>query len=128
MPLLIFPYKLTSLGSGEPINIEVEKHDLVPEILTITHDHRNPFKVDFDDPAWKQYITSLKPLGLSILLNTCNLATEEKYTNFFNYLICESIRLENQIFNTKENGILFLKMITPLFWSWVVARVNIQLH
>ena len=41
----------TSLGSGEPNNVEAEKHDLVPEILTITHDHRNPFKVDFDDPG-----------------------------------------------------------------------------
>ena len=60
------------------------------------HVFRNPFKVDFDDPSWRQYINSLKPLGLSILLNTCNLSTEERYTNFFNYLICESIRLENQ--------------------------------
>ena len=40
-----------SVGSGEPNNPELEKHDLVPEILTITHDHRNPFKVDFDDPG-----------------------------------------------------------------------------
>ncbi len=69
---------------------------IVPEILTITHDIRNPYKVEFDDPSWRQYLTSLKPLGLGILLNTCNLSTEEKYTNFFNYLICESIRLENQ--------------------------------
>ena len=35
----------------------------------------------------------LKPLGLSILLNTCNISTEEKYTNFFNHLVCESIKV-----------------------------------
>ena len=29
-------------------------------------------------------------------MNTCNLSTEEKYTNFFNHLICESIRLEHE--------------------------------
>lgn len=74
---------------------EAQERAIVPEILTITHDHRNPFKVDFDDPTWRQYFSSLKPLGLGILLNTCNLSTEEKYTNFFNYLVCESIRLEN---------------------------------
>ena len=70
---------VTSVGSGEPPKVTEatgKGQDLVPEILTITHDHRNPFKVDFDDPTWRQYITSLKPLGLSILLNTCNLSTE----------------------------------------------------
>ena len=71
-------------------------YQIVPEILTITHDHRNPFKVDFDDPLWKTYLESLKPLGLGILLNTCNIRTEEKYTNFFNHLVCESIRLEHE--------------------------------
>ena len=54
------------------------------------------FKVEFDDPAWATYLERLKPLGLGILMNTCNLSTEEKYTNFFNHLICESIRLEHE--------------------------------
>ena len=43
---------------------------VIPEILTITHDHKNPFQVDFDDPSWKTYIDHLKPIGLSILMNT----------------------------------------------------------
>ena len=92
---------------------EEKEEKIVPEILTITHDHRNPFKVDFDDPSWRQYFNSLKPLGLGILLNTCNLSTEEKYTNFFNYLICESIRLENTT-RTEENhgGIELLPIVT----------------
>ena len=63
------------------------------EILNITPDHQNPFKVDFDDPSWGQYTEHLKPLGLSILLNTCNISTEERYTNFFNHLVCESTRV-----------------------------------
>ena len=50
------------------------------------------FRVEFDDPAWNRHLPSLKPLGLSVRLNTCNLATEEKYTDFFNYLVCESAR------------------------------------
>ena len=28
--------------------------------------------------------------------NRCNLSTEEKYTNFFNHLVCESMRLEQE--------------------------------
>ena len=49
--------------------------NLDAEILSITPDHHNPFKVDFDDQSWSQYVEHLKPLGLSILLNTCNIST-----------------------------------------------------
>ena len=92
--------QLNNAGSAAGMASEQVKQDkavqIVPEILTITHDHRNPFKVDFDDPLWRTYLESLKPLGLGILLNTCNIRTEEKYTNFFNHLVCESIRLEHE--------------------------------
>ena len=75
-------------------------NDKVPtmstEILTITNDIHNPFKVDFDDPAWTKFSSHLKPLGLSILLNTCNISTEEKYTKFFNHLVCESTHAVNE--------------------------------
>lgn len=46
------------------------------EVLDLTHHHDNPFKVHFDDVSWSKHITNLKPLGLSILLNTCNLDTQ----------------------------------------------------
>lgn len=68
------------------------QNGVTPEILTVTHDPFSPFRVEFDDPHWKTHLSSLKPLGLSILLNTCNLKTEEKYTEFYNYLLCESTR------------------------------------
>ena len=63
---------------------------VVPEILTISQDHNNPFQVQFDDPNWRRHLASLKPLGLSVLLNTCNSHTEEKYRDFYNYLLCQS--------------------------------------
>ena len=63
---------------------------------SVTHDRQNPFRVEFDDPSWQSYLNYLKPLGLGILLNTCNVSTEEKYTNFFNHLVCESIRVEDE--------------------------------
>ncbi len=69
-------------GSGDAC------YSLVPEILTVTpRDRHNPFSVEFDDPAWQEYLGHLKPLGLGIMLNTCNMSTEEKYTNFFNHLV-----------------------------------------
>jgi hypothetical protein len=40
-----------------------ESSDVVSEILTVTHDHKNPFRVEFDDPGWSAYLSSLKPLG-----------------------------------------------------------------
>jgi len=69
-----------------------QQNGVTPEILTVTHDPFSPFRVEFDDPQWKTHLSSLKPIGLSILLNTCNLKTEEKYTEFYNYLLCESTR------------------------------------
>lgn len=32
------------------------------EVLDLTHNNRLPFALQFDDPHWHQYLTSLKPL------------------------------------------------------------------
>lgn len=48
----------------------------VAEVLDLTHDHSSPFRLQFDDKSWEQYLSSLKPLGLAILLNTCNMETQ----------------------------------------------------
>lgn len=32
------------------------------EVLDLTHNNRLPFALQFDDPHWKQYLKSLKPL------------------------------------------------------------------
>lgn len=68
----------------------------VPEVLDLTH-HDNPFKVHFDDMSWDKHITSLKPLGLAILLNTCNLETQERYTAFCSHITCEAMYNENLV-------------------------------
>lgn len=48
----------------------------LPEVLDLTHNHHDPFKLHFDDHEWKKFLPSLKPLGLAILLNTCNIDTQ----------------------------------------------------
>ena len=69
---------------------EPEELNLVPEILTISHDPNNPNKVLFDDTNWQDHLSSLKPLGLAMLLNTCNTKTEERFTDFYHFLVSES--------------------------------------
>jgi len=104
----IFFFKPKSENHFDLIGEDPEESDFTSEILTVTHDHNNPFQVDFDDPQWKTYLPSLKPLGLSILLNTCNLWTEEKYTYFFQHLLCESARepLQGDIQDTNTLDLL----------------------
>lgn len=52
-----------------------------PEVLDLTHNHHDPFKLHFDDHEWNKFMPSLKPLGLAILLNTCNIDTQVSKMN-----------------------------------------------
>lgn len=67
------------------------------EVLDLTHSMLSAFGVQFDDPRWKDYITNLKPLGLGILLNTCNPAIQEKYARFCDHIACESLHNESAV-------------------------------
>ncbi|CAB3361895.1 Hypothetical predicted protein [Cloeon dipterum] len=69
----------------------------VAEVLDLTHDHSSPFRLHFDDPGWRKHINSLKPLGLSILLNTCNMSTQEHYTQFCSHVTCEAMHSEHLV-------------------------------
>ncbi|KAJ8953919.1 hypothetical protein NQ318_019159 [Aromia moschata] len=67
------------------------------EVLDLTHNHYDPFKLHFDDHNWYKYLPSLKPLGLAILLNTCNVDTQEHYSAFCSHITCEAIYNENLV-------------------------------
>lgn len=67
------------------------------EVLDLTHDHALPFRLQFDDPSWRQHLNSLKPLGLAILLNTCNMETQEHYAQFCCHVTCEALHNENLV-------------------------------
>ena len=74
----------------EEADDEVDDHCLTPEILTLSQDHNNPDKVQIDDTHWRDHLSSLKPLALSMLLNTCNTDTEDRFTEFYHFLVSES--------------------------------------
>lgn len=73
------------------ISAESSSGHMQAEVLDLTHDHSFPFKLEFDDAAWKRHLLSLKPLGLAILLNTCNMDTQEHYTQFCSHVTCEAL-------------------------------------
>ncbi|XP_053682636.1 transmembrane protein 94 isoform X2 [Sabethes cyaneus] len=54
----------------------------IAEVLDLTHDQHSPFKLEFDDHAYKNHLSSLKPLGLAILVNTCCPLTQAHYAKF----------------------------------------------
>ncbi|KAJ8916114.1 hypothetical protein NQ315_004481 [Exocentrus adspersus] len=67
------------------------------EVLDLTHNHIDPFELHFDDHDWHKFLSSLKPLGLTILLNTCNYDTQDRYTAFCSHITCEAIYNESLI-------------------------------
>ncbi|XP_019880978.2 transmembrane protein 94 isoform X2 [Aethina tumida] len=67
------------------------------EVLDLTHNHDDPFKLHFDDQEWDRHMSSLKPLGLAILLNTCNFDTQDHYTAFCQHITCEAMYNENLV-------------------------------
>ncbi|XP_076391108.1 transmembrane protein 94-like protein l(2)k05819 isoform X1 [Megachile rotundata] len=76
------------------------QHDMshsTAEVLDLTHDHALPFRLQFDDHSWRQHLNSLKPLGLAILLNTCNMDTQEHYMQFCCHVTCEAQYNENLV-------------------------------
>ncbi|CAG2113307.1 unnamed protein product, partial [Medioppia subpectinata] len=62
--------------------------------LDITHDPHNAYGLQFDDTEWQKYLSNLKPLGLAILLNTCNQEAQEDFIQFCDHVSCESLHNE----------------------------------
>ncbi|KAG5891721.1 hypothetical protein JTB14_000324 [Gonioctena quinquepunctata] len=87
----------TDLDSMYPNFHPESPRSAVTEVLDLTHNHNDPFKSHFDDQEWKKYLSSLKPLGLAILLNTCNLDTQKRYTAFCSHISCEAMYNENLV-------------------------------
>jgi len=66
-----------------------KRREVRQEILDVTHDNRNAFELHFDDPAWESHMSSLKPIGLNILVNNCNYKTRATYSCFHSHITNE---------------------------------------
>ncbi|XP_069510905.1 transmembrane protein 94 isoform X2 [Ambystoma mexicanum] len=56
------------------------------EMLSLSQDQQNPSSIQFDDANWKLHLSSLKPLGLNVLLNLCNASVTECLCCFSDHL------------------------------------------
>lgn len=80
------------------------------ETFNLTNDKTDGSRLHFDDANWHSNINLLKPLGLSILLNTCNKVTVDYYLKFSDLLKLEvdkHERLErasNEVYQLKSIG------------------------
>uniref|UniRef100_A0A5F8GF47 Transmembrane protein 94 n=1 Tax=Monodelphis domestica TaxID=13616 RepID=A0A5F8GF47_MONDO len=56
------------------------------EMLSLSQDQQNPSCIQFDDSNWQLHLTSLKPLGLNVLLNLCNASVTDRLCRFSDHL------------------------------------------
>ncbi|EZA54621.1 transmembrane protein 94 isoform X2 [Ooceraea biroi] len=87
----------TKANSNRTSYVQHDMSHSTAEVLDLTHDHALPFRLQFDDHSWRQHLNSLKPLGLAILLNTCNMDTQEHYMQFCCHVTCEALYNENLV-------------------------------
>ncbi|XP_072882691.1 transmembrane protein 94-like [Hemitrygon akajei] len=75
-------------GIGEDLDLEAEDYicDYHLEMLSLSQDQQNPASIQFDDSNWQLHISSLKPLGLNILLNLCYSTVTEQVCRFSDHL------------------------------------------
>uniref|UniRef100_UPI00398ED41F transmembrane protein 94 isoform X2 n=1 Tax=Pristiophorus japonicus TaxID=55135 RepID=UPI00398ED41F len=75
-------------GIGEDLDLEAEDYicDYHLEMLSLSQDQQNPASIQFDDSNWQLHISSLKPLGLNILLNLCYSTVTEQMCRFSDHL------------------------------------------
>lgn len=91
------------------------KREVKQEILDVTHDNRNAFELHFDDPSWESNMSSLKPIGLNILLNNCNYRTRATYSSFHRHIANE--------LQTKAND-LVVPVVARRYTSVEIFKLN----
>jgi hypothetical protein len=67
------------------------------ETFNLTHDN---IELKFDDSDWNYNMNVLKPIGLSILINTCNIDISDRYVKFRDFIRTESNQIPIPIENT----------------------------
>ncbi|KAL0984076.1 hypothetical protein UPYG_G00136750 [Umbra pygmaea] len=56
------------------------------KMLSLSQDQQNPVSIQFDEQGWQCHMSSLKPLGLNILLNLCNASVTQQLCRFSDHL------------------------------------------
>ncbi|PNJ87843.1 TMEM94 isoform 20, partial [Pongo abelii] len=80
------PNKTQPGMESDPYEAEDFVCDYHLEMLSLSQDQQNPSCIQFDDSNWQLHLTSLKPLGLNVLLNLCNASVTERLCRFSDHL------------------------------------------
>ncbi|XP_077019898.1 transmembrane protein 94 isoform X2 [Tamandua tetradactyla] len=80
------PHKNQPGMEGEANEAEDLVCDCHLEMLRLSQDQQNPSCIQFDDSNWQLHLTSLKPLGLNVLLNLCDANVTERLCRFSDHL------------------------------------------
>ncbi|XP_033038050.1 transmembrane protein 94 isoform X5 [Trachypithecus francoisi] len=80
------PSKIQPGMESDPYEAEDFVCDYHLEMLSLSQDQQNPSCIQFDDSNWQLHLTSLKPLGLNVLLNLCNASVTERLCRFSDHL------------------------------------------
>ncbi|CAF0705126.1 unnamed protein product [Brachionus calyciflorus] len=80
---------------------EIKKDSFVEkkvfETFNLSHECTNGIQLKFDDSNWINNLNLFKPLGLSILLNTCNKEISKKYLNFCDFIRTQSTKITQSL-------------------------------
>ncbi|XP_051851059.1 transmembrane protein 94 isoform X7 [Antechinus flavipes] len=75
-----------AVSEGDACEAEDFVCDYHLEMLSLSQDQQNPSCIQFDDSNWQLHLTSLKPLGLNVLLNLCNASVTDRLCRFSDHL------------------------------------------
>ncbi|XP_053564982.1 transmembrane protein 94 isoform X2 [Bombina bombina] len=77
-----------SQDTGGQANSEEDDYvcDCHLEMLRLSQDQQNPQSIQFDESNWQLHLSSLKPLGLNVLLNLCNPGVTATLCRFSDHL------------------------------------------
>ncbi|CAH1794540.1 unnamed protein product, partial [Owenia fusiformis] len=92
-------YDTSSLDEGSQTAPQTDAASGIsyPEVLDLTQDPQNEFGLLFDDPLWRRHLNSLKPLGLNILLNACNMDTSQEYSQYADHITSVAYNSERSV-------------------------------
>ncbi|KAM8947320.1 transmembrane protein 94 [Pelodytes ibericus] len=77
-----------SQDAGGLLSSEMDDYvcDCHLEMLRLSQDQQNPQSIQFDESNWQLHLSSLKPIGLNVLLNLCNSGVTTTLCRFSDHL------------------------------------------
>ncbi|VDN13213.1 unnamed protein product [Dibothriocephalus latus] len=86
--------------SGSRLLLQPANSPLTPLTLDITTPSDFIYTLNFVTPRWHHFLSSLKPIGLSLLLNNCQQHTREHYIEFADHLVAMTTSLRQRTVDT----------------------------